>query len=1115
MKKSLLSGITVLLLLLASLMTFAACKTVENVSLDKNNLPQTVYVLGNELDLSKGQIDVDGTMVALNAEGVTVSGYDKDTLGEQTITVTYAEKSVQYTVTVVPRFRAAETYVYFIGESLTDAQPRLNITRDDGTPFTVSAGDEGLTITGFDSSKANDALSLSVIYDKNGEHYEGTFDVAVVEPKITFVKPRKLSYGSHETELSLVGASLRLSSPDGKTTRNVSYSELTTTGFDPAAVTAENPSATQTITVFYRGKQVATFEVTVDYSDVSQFKDAAKLLSALDWACYRYPTADDPGMAYPAEATSEMKELAVEMLNMYYGFSSSKTSYITQAELDAVARLAVVYGYNTWLEKVESAFSGIFEIDEVGELTYLCATREDAVRGYTKISNKEDADMQQLTLLADMLDNGILDAKCANTRIYSPTVIEGETLDVDLTIPSLASVIPESSYLNRVGEVLEWAVEAYDALAGVGEEWTVDDLKALPEGTIDDVYQTLTEINARDTGNTTIYPLLNGWRAKEDFFEILYRYYYADMIENDSTSSLRRIDNLSAMMFPVPLEELRVTYTYGQTAQALLQAYKESYDPSSGELPALVESTLLLYLYEEASEQAETILALNDNMYTFLYSVYYAPILSEMLTGSCGYLELRGASAYDDAVQTIWNDYFDLWMKYSEDPTYVNTDEFGTKTRAMFESFVNLMPNQQMYFIQSLYYLYPDLPATALYPDQGNLFSDFTTFIYTYYLSEMNIDITSEEMNTAYDVFTSLLLALEGYANGDTEYFCERMQEAQTAYNGTWEGTTSKETFDSYLSFFYNRYMTLFNRFEEKTVEGSDGQTSTEWVYKEVSLGDAQTSFENLADAIDGTSLAKAYIEDLADIMGSVDLYLPFLASYERVRIYSGEILANEDQNIKDAYYFMPYGEGSYKEPLYYSVYVADDAYIRYLATLGIDQVKYEEAYALRAFLADYADYFWTISKMTGIPYVGTEFDFTNAQAVSDMLKAFYSLSSDEQILLLSVDTLNLFYGGLETVAKQQLFADNEDMQTLTVGLLNVQIAYIAYQQDPDGSSTGDDGTTTTYLEDLLNLWKETSALYEKLKADDTQTEAFAKFESYFGDMYSHYSDICSGLSQS
>ena len=124
MKKSLLSGITLFLLLLASLMTFAACKSVENVALDKNNQPQTVYVLGNELDLSKGKLNVDGNLVALNAEGVTVSGYDKNTLGEQTITVTYAEKTVQYTVTVVPRFRAARS-----------ADRRDNPDRENGDKF--------------------------------------------------------------------------------------------------------------------------------------------------------------------------------------------------------------------------------------------------------------------------------------------------------------------------------------------------------------------------------------------------------------------------------------------------------------------------------------------------------------------------------------------------------------------------------------------------------------------------------------------------------------------------------------------------------------------------------------------------------------------------------------------------------------------------------------------------------------------------------------------------------------------------------------------------------------------------------------------------------------------
>ena len=46
---------------------------------------------------------------------------------------TYGGKTTEFTVTVVPRFRTMEDYVYFVGESLSDADIRLTITRDDGS----------------------------------------------------------------------------------------------------------------------------------------------------------------------------------------------------------------------------------------------------------------------------------------------------------------------------------------------------------------------------------------------------------------------------------------------------------------------------------------------------------------------------------------------------------------------------------------------------------------------------------------------------------------------------------------------------------------------------------------------------------------------------------------------------------------------------------------------------------------------------------------------------------------------------------------------------------------------------------------------------------------------
>ena len=85
--------ITVLLILL-----LGGNKNVD-IAIKENAMPQSIFVLGEEIDLSAGVLLVNqnGTVteIPMNAAGVTVSGYDKNTLGKQTITVTYKDKSVE------------------------------------------------------------------------------------------------------------------------------------------------------------------------------------------------------------------------------------------------------------------------------------------------------------------------------------------------------------------------------------------------------------------------------------------------------------------------------------------------------------------------------------------------------------------------------------------------------------------------------------------------------------------------------------------------------------------------------------------------------------------------------------------------------------------------------------------------------------------------------------------------------------------------------------------------------------------------------------------------------------------------------------------------------------
>ena len=268
MRKHFSAALALLLLFTGLLLLTVSCNTTgsgngtgtgtsgdRSVFIGKDNMPQVLFVQGNELNLSGGKLTVNGKEIDLTDKDVQVTGYDKDKLGEQTLTVTYKGKSTSLHVTVVPRVQTAEQYLYFQGESMDAVSLRLKFTRDDGTSFTVKAGDEGLTITGFSSDATQDELTLTASYRKGTDDLSGSFTVSVVSPEVSFKKPRKTAYGSHETALDWLGASLTLKSADGKTTRNIAVTDLTASGFDPSVAGADAPSVTQTVHVFYRNLQ--------------------------------------------------------------------------------------------------------------------------------------------------------------------------------------------------------------------------------------------------------------------------------------------------------------------------------------------------------------------------------------------------------------------------------------------------------------------------------------------------------------------------------------------------------------------------------------------------------------------------------------------------------------------------------------------------------------------------------------------------------------------------------------------------------------------------------------------------------------------------------------------
>ena len=104
--------LSILVLVMVCLAMLAGCKkdkgdggdnssSADVVTVEKSKQPRLIYVQGQDLDFSNGALTItnaDGekTYVPLSDTNVTVTGYDKNTLGNQTLTISYNGKTRFY-----------------------------------------------------------------------------------------------------------------------------------------------------------------------------------------------------------------------------------------------------------------------------------------------------------------------------------------------------------------------------------------------------------------------------------------------------------------------------------------------------------------------------------------------------------------------------------------------------------------------------------------------------------------------------------------------------------------------------------------------------------------------------------------------------------------------------------------------------------------------------------------------------------------------------------------------------------------------------------------------------------------------------------------------------------
>ena len=199
LKKTYTAWLSVALLLILTLVVFAGCNKTPagatEIFIQPSQSPRLTYVQGQELDLSRGVLTVaeggEQHPIPLTNEEITVTGYDKDTLGKQTVTVTYKGLTTTFDVTVIPRALAENFETdYFIGDTFDASKGRLRIARDDGSTFNVNMNSETVTLTSFNSDKDGQA-TVTVTYSDGGITCDCTFTVTVHKPdEVSLRQPR-------------------------------------------------------------------------------------------------------------------------------------------------------------------------------------------------------------------------------------------------------------------------------------------------------------------------------------------------------------------------------------------------------------------------------------------------------------------------------------------------------------------------------------------------------------------------------------------------------------------------------------------------------------------------------------------------------------------------------------------------------------------------------------------------------------------------------------------------------------------------------------------------------------------------------------------------------------
>jgi len=469
--------------------TFTATVKAKSVkSVELVSAPEKTEVLeGKDLDLTGAKIKVvydNGTEdLGVNVTSDMISGFDKNTVGKQTITIKYNGYTVAQTfeVTVIEKsvsdVKIAENNITNIKEGKAFTfDGTILVSYNNDTTEKVAFSDKSVKV---DASKVDTATpgtyKVTVVYtDKKNVEHTLTYEVTVIEKVLEKIaittKPSKTSI-IEGTKLDVTDGVITLYY-DNDTTATVAMTNDMISGFDNSKV------GDQTVTVTYKGK-TAELAVTV----------AAKTVTDVTLVSAPTATTVTEGLALDLtggkihvtydNGTEEDMDITEGMLTLDTNVVGKQTATVTYGgktvtfEVEVLAKaatgLALSFGEVTDLkEGTELADAGleVYLVYNNGTKDTLKLT-DVTIKGYDPaVLGKQDVKVSYKTADGAAYEIGFIVRVLKNSEIDS--TVTGVSDEEYLVVSKETSV----KKMKEVVEALSKVVEKY-------EKYEVLDIKLL------------------------------------------------------------------------------------------------------------------------------------------------------------------------------------------------------------------------------------------------------------------------------------------------------------------------------------------------------------------------------------------------------------------------------------------------------------------------------------------------------------------------------------------------------------------------------------------------------------------------------------------------------------